>query len=145
MPVTYRRQEPDYKALYRTVLDSDYGCGNYITHYIRFFPDGTLLSVAAPDFRYSEDGCYQEPWYIRELLVPGVETDPDDGFGILAGTYSIEDGVLTYRIYMGKEIFEEGTGFFFATQWTGIEPCLHLDYRNYCFKDEGHRDYRSWD
>lgn len=145
MSATYRRQEPDFKALYRSQLSSDYGCGNYITHYIRFFPDGTLLSVAAPDFMYNTEGCYQEPRYIRELLVPGVEIYPDEPFGILAGTYGIRDGVLTYRIYLGDAIFEEGTGYFFATQYTGIESCLHLSFCNHCFSDEGEREYGSWD
>lgn len=144
MLVTYRRKGPDFNALYRTVLDSDYGCGNYITHYIRFFPDGTLLSLYAPDFWYGEEGCYQEPRYIRSLLVPGVSLD-DDPFGILAGTFSVTDGVLTYRINIGSEIFEEGTGYFFAVQYSACEESLHLDFHNHHLDDKGQRDYGSWD
>lgn len=138
---TQRRQGPDYTKLYQTLMDSDYGTERDITHYIRFFPDGTLLSVAAPDFAYTDNGCYQDAYFIQRLLVPGVELDVDDGFGILAGTFSMKDGVLTYRINIGSQIFEEGSGYFYACKYSLWEERLHVDFRNPCLGDAGGRDY----
>lgn len=100
---------PDLPRLYCADVSEEFGGGEFsFTHYIRFYPDGTLRCCVKQDFTFPS-GCYQDPEYMETLLSsPAPETLSREE--ILSGVWSpLVDG-FSFTVFNGSEPEEEGTG-----------------------------------
>ena len=120
---------PSFDTVYDTQIH-DFGFDIQTFHYIRFFPDGTLLCVMAPNFKYSYDESYQSKTYVQnELLIPGKAPSGEE-FGVMTGTWWIRRSGFFYKILWKEGIWEEGSGYFYPS---GLE----VNYRNHFYHVKG--------
>ena len=100
---------PDFQRLYDADVSEEFGGGfvNF-THYIRFFPDGTLLCCLKQDFTFPS-GRYQDPAYMDTLFNtadPEIFREEE----VLSGVWApLEEG-FSFTVYKGSKVEEEGTG-----------------------------------
>lgn len=133
--------KPSFDYLYSVNLKPYRGCG--ITHYIRFFPDGTLMAVAAMDFMYSYDESYQSPLFIREEVLRLDRKISDSPFGALKGTYTMKDGSIRYTIELNGAPFETGAGEFYGIDYGSfVIHALDVDVVNHFRNTSEFRSYR---
>lgn len=133
--------KPNFDCLYSAGLTPCHGNG--ITHYIRFFSDGTLMAVAAPDFKYSYDESYQSPLFIQEEVLRQDLIPSDSPFGALKGTYTMKDGSIRYTIELSGAPFETGVGEFYGINYGSfVIQELNVDVVNHYWNTSEERSYR---
>lgn len=133
--------KPNCDCLYSVELKPYHGYG--VTHYIRFFPDGTLMAVAAMDFKYSYDESYQSPLFIREEVLRWDRKISDSPFGALKGSYTMKDGSIFYTIELNGAPFETGKGEFYGIDYGSfVMQALDVDVINHYWNTQEERSYR---
>lgn len=133
--------KPNFDYLYSVGLKPCHGNG--ITHYIRFFPDGTLMAVAAPDFKYSYDESYQSPLFILEEVLRQDREVSNSPFGPLKGTYTMKGDSIFYTIELDGAPFETGEGEFYGMDYGScVIQALDVDVVNHYWNLSEFRGYR---
>lgn len=139
--MTQDYDKPGFNCLYSvSMYYREFG---NITHYIRFFSDGTLMSVAAPDFKYSYDESYQSPMFIAEQVLRRDLPVSDSPFGPLKGTYTLKDGIIHYTTELQGIPFETGNGEIYGINYgSTVRQVLELDVVNHHWNLSEFRGYR---
>jgi len=101
-------QMPQPYRLYRADVSEEFGGGEVnFSHYLMFFPNGTLRCCLKQDFAFPS-GQYQDPAYMKELL----EADTPKALceeEILSGIYTNCESGCSFSVFCHEHITEAGT------------------------------------